>query len=547
MAMGAATPSILMSYHAPSDTFADLGTLDGTRMLSGLDMQEGADGSIWIGAYATPCELFRHFPIGGRMQGYGVVDPDDHYAYVNCGEDGTVACLVRMAQPHVVLVDPESGKMKPVGPVEDKNTGTGSISLYKGTDGLLYIESHKGHFRLEGMGCKPVESAPSPCLPPTTLPDGTKISVADIWGRQARIRLTRPDGKSTIIDTNYNASGSELYITRAGPDGKLYGSSALPLRFFSFDPVTGQGENHGQCNTACGQIYSLDWLESRLYFCSYTHAILSVYDPTKAITFPEGPHDESGQPTLQDDPGWPIRMVNDVNPRQLGRMDTTAYRPRDMVAGPGGKVWVTSVPDYGMWGGTLSWYDPKTDSFGGAHRTIYPDCSPYCITHLAEDDQLAIGFSIYGGSGTMPRAKKTGFALWEPQTDKPVWLGDFGLSIIGVMDIETAGEGLAYAIIHPCPADVLEAQLVLVDFRSRQIRSSARLDSVIGWPLEVSFQRDEQYLFGATREGIYRVPLGTTEIEVIWQDAKDGPTAPGALQEGRYYFNTQHRLRSVKV
>jgi hypothetical protein len=56
----------------------------------------------------------------------------------------------------------------------------------------------------------------------------------------------------------------------------------------------------------------------------------------------------------------------------------------------------------------------------------------------------------------------------------------------------------------------------------------------------VSFQRDGQYLYGATREGIYRVPLGTTEIEVVWRNAKDGPAAPpGALQYGRY-LKTAH-------
>ena len=40
-----------------------------------------------------------------------------------------------------------------------------------------------------------------------------------------------------------------------------------------------------------------------------------------------------------------------------------------------GKVWVVSVPDYGMWGGTLSWYNQRTDSFGGSHRDVVKDCS----------------------------------------------------------------------------------------------------------------------------------------------------------------------------
>ncbi|HJO28842.1 MAG TPA: hypothetical protein QF708_05520, partial [Candidatus Poseidoniia archaeon] len=84
------------------------------------------------------------------------------------------------------------------------------------------------------------------------------------------------------------------------------------------------------------------------------------------------------------------------NPKQLGRLDDVSYRPRDMVAGPAGKIWVVSIPDYGMWGGVLSWYEPGTGKFGGRHRHIIENCSPISITHLDDVDLLAIGFSYYG-------------------------------------------------------------------------------------------------------------------------------------------------------
>jgi hypothetical protein len=286
--------------------------------------------------------------------------------------------------------------------------------------------------------------------------------------------------------------------------------------------------------------------------CVYTHALLMEYDPCRAYSF-SALRKEGGEVKLlagEWDPAVPMRFRFGPgdNPRQLGRMDLVAYRARDMIAGPAGKVWVASMPDYGMWGGTLSWYDPARDTFGGAHRHILPDCSPIAITHLPESDRLVIGFCIYGGSGTVPRADRAGFALWDPVADRKVWVGDLGMHIIGVMDVESAGNGLAYAIVHPAPETTLKAELMLIDFTKQQIVSRAPVADIAGWPLEVSFQRDDHYVYGATRESIYRVPLGTTEIEILWRTGReDGPTSGGALVNGRYFFGCLEKLRSVRV
>ena len=87
----------------------------------------------------------------------------------------------------------------------------------------------------------------------------------------------------------------------------------------------------------------------------------------------------------------------------------------------------------------------------------------------------------------------------------------------------------------------------LAGWTTWRIVARTRLDTAAGWPLEVSFQRDDRYLYGATRQGVYRVPLGTVDIEMIRRDEKDGPTAGGALLNGTYYFATLERLRSVPI
>ena len=50
--------------------------------------------------------------------------------------------------------------------------------------------------------------------------------------------------------------------------------------------------------------------------------------------------------------------------RAIGACRGGVYRPRAMVTGPMGRVWIASVPDYGLWGGPLSWFDPGTEQVG---------------------------------------------------------------------------------------------------------------------------------------------------------------------------------------
>jgi hypothetical protein len=189
------------------------------------------------------------------------------------------------------------------------------------------------------MDVIPASELPAP-MPEPALPDGTTFRFLDghSSGRHLNrtIGLSRPDGTTRALTLDYEAAGTSIYIVRSGPDGKLYGSSILPLHFFSYDPASGEMIDHGACSTASGEIYSMDNLNGKLYFCSYTHGILGEYDPAKPYSFggaidPANPG--AWKPGQYHNSEWPCKFQfseND-NPRQLGRMDTVAYRPRDMI------------------------------------------------------------------------------------------------------------------------------------------------------------------------------------------------------------------------
>ena len=198
---------------------------------------------------------------------------------------------------------------------------------------------------------------------------------------------------------NYAASGSDIFYLHAGPDGCVYSSSILPLHLFQYHPGKGELVDLGQCSQASAEAADGN-LDGKMYISSYPGARVSVYDPAQ----------------------HQIRRSPESNPRELGRIDDISYRPRSTLAGPLGRVWLASIPDYGMWGGPLSYYDPRSGEKKAYYR-IFGDGSCYTLAHLEGQKLLAIGTSISGGSGTQPKIELADLLLWDYTTEKIVWQG----------------------------------------------------------------------------------------------------------------------------
>ncbi|MBI2441661.1 MAG: hypothetical protein HYV35_09845 [Lentisphaerae bacterium] len=541
--IGAAYAGQLYRFDPRSETLEALGAINPQQATFPCQIDEAPDGTLYIGSYPA-CDLTRYAPGTGEFIRYGRMDETDQYFYPVCGADGTVAGRVGFTRPHVVAFDPQTGEHRAIGPVADANAREGFVELLKCADGLLYIRSHAGIFRVQGLEARAVEVLPPPRpdfddsqTSTQPLPDGSTYRFLDRHTAEFRqIEIIPPlsvwplgANRRRMIYLDWESDGSGLFVVRAGPDGKVYGSSYLPEHFFSFDPLTGALLNHGACTINQGEAYSIGQLDGRLYIASYPNGYLSVHDPAK-----------------------PYRFGADraANPRHLGRMDDTACRPLTMVTGPAGKVWVGSIPDYGMWGGTLAWYDPKTGTFG-SHRHLLPDCAPHTLAWLPELDRILVGLTIDGGSGTQPRAARAGLVLWDPAADCKTWEGDFGLRIRTVYDLYALGNGLVYAMIHHFnPASRME--LMLLDLRARAICARGSFDTdLLGTPMQLSsFFRHGDWLYGATYKGLYRARFGTTAVEPAWDAAAAGapaPTAPGGLVGATWYFGAAARLMALSL
>lgn len=509
----------------------DLGPIDPGTSRFPCAIDEAPDGSIYIGAFPA-CALTRFDPPTRTFIRFGRMAENEMYFYSACGADGTVAGLAKTREPHVVCLDPVTGQHHDVGPRVSTEAGE-KIELRKGPGGLLYIVSSKGDFRLENGAAIPVEEAPAP-LPPSTLPDGSAVDWLDGHRTGYRsLQVASPAGKTHTLSLDWQGGGTGIFWVHAGPNDQIYGSSILPEHLFTCAPDGSALKDLGACSEAIGEAYSMANFEGKIYIASYPQARLSIYDPQEPYHF--GTDENS-------------------NPRDIGRLDEVAYRPRAMLAGPAGKIWIGSYPDYGLLGGTLAWHDPVSGE-SRSHRHIAQDCSVTALEWLSDSDEILVGTSVIGGNGTKPAATRAPFLLWDPHRDEPLWTGDFGLQVNdSIIDIKAWRGGLVYAVVVHCidatdEARPLEAELVLIDVAARQVldRSPFPLPD---WPLELSLRAGPGgALYGCCSASFYRVTPGTTQREVLWsipyEQAEDHIHAPGALIGGTYYCGSGYRLRAL--
>ena len=513
--VGAAYAGHLLSFEPVRDTLVDLGPIHPERATFPCRLDEDGQGRIWVGSYPG-ADLTCFDPETGTFARHGRMDETDMYNYPHVNDDGTVACLVRVIRPHVVVFDPATGAKTVVGPVSEKERDT--FSARKGIDGFVYIESSLGHYRITGMAATPVDIVPE-APPDPSLADGSTYRFADAEAQLNRMLEIRTSvGETRTFELDYEAVGTDIFLLHAGPDGCVYGSSIMPLHLFLFDPHLRELTYLGKCTSATGEVYSMANLADRLYLSSYPRAILSVYDPGRPYHFGTDPDD---------------------NPHDIGRLDEIAYRPRSTLAGPLGRVWLASIPDYGCWGGPLAWYDPVSGA-SKSYERIVGDASCYTLAWLPAQGLLAVGTSIRGGSGTEPKAAQAELMLWNPVAEQVVWRGTLERKVAEFNALLTGSDGRLYGTVHGPDAP---PELVVFDPVSRAFVACVSLPG--GHPLDLGLQlTPADGILGFTSDVVYQFDSASLALHV-WFEAPGQFSTPGPLLDGTLYFATQHRLRAI--
>lgn len=471
----------LLRFDPKKETWEDLGQPGGEKESFICRITTAPDGNIWGGTFPS-ATLFSYDPKTGVSQNFGRMDPEQFYCYPTAGEDGLIYSAIQFEKVDIVVFDPKKKTKTSLIPIEARKPGR--VDLRKGVDGKIYakISTADFWFRVEEGKKLVVVPDPSVSFPKSALPDGRQFRVID----NRTLRVENPTTKKTKeISLNYEPAGSYIFTLGTGPDSRIYGSSMLPLRLFVHDPEKESLANLGKASLANGEIYSMAPLEDKLYLCSYPEARLSVYDPKRPLRFGE---------------------EENANPRDLVSLGEGLYRPRAMIAGPHGKVYVGGYPDYGLYGGAIGVYDPKKGE-KRIYRHIIPNQSIASLAYTKKLDLIAAGSSVRGGNGTRPIEKEAKLILWDPKEEKKIF------DIVPVSEAKTilslvaTEDGILYGITD-------NEKGFILDVDKRVVKKV--FDLGFKDPLEVSLQPGpDRRLYGLAQGAIFAIDPRSDEVSLI--------------------------------
>ncbi len=176
--------------------------------------------------------------------------------------------------------------------------------------------------------------------------------------------------------------------------GAIYCSAHLGLSLSRAGPTTKRAEILGLTYNGSGEIYGSAEARGNIYSISYTHNVLTVYNPKRR---------------------WRPGPAEGDNPRNLGPMGDEQYRPvTGILNGPGDRLYVGSMPEYGARGGALTVVDPA-DNSQRSYRHLVPDHSILGLTTGPE--HVYLGTSIIADGYIRPAEGNACFLVFDPERE----------------------------------------------------------------------------------------------------------------------------------
>ena len=180
------------------------------------------------------------------------------------------------------------------------------------------------------------------------------------------------------------------------------------------DPKSGRADILGLTYNGSGEIYGSAEAHGNIYSIAYTHNVLTVYDPNRP---------------------WRPGPAEGDNPRNLGPMGEEQYRPvTGIINGPGDRLYIGSMPDYGARGGALTVIDPADNSHK-SYRHLIPDHSILGLT--VGPEHVYLGTSIIADGYIRPSEGDACFLIFDPDRENVL----FEQEIEGARSLITMGCG----------------------------------------------------------------------------------------------------------
>ena len=355
----------------------------------------GKDRKIYSCTYPN-AKLVSYDPASGKSEDLGRMHPTEMYARsIAAGADGFIYVAVGTQVGDIVAYDPKTREHHSVLPESLRakpQANTGAVNL--GGDGQVYGFFQDKALRLEDGKATIVQAAVGPA--PVKLRDGRVLSARD----RGTFTLQDPKtGKSVERKFKYAGVGDMIFVVGNGPGGCIYGSTAMPLEVFRHDPKANHSEHLGAMPG--GEVYSMLEREGKLYLCYYGGAIMNLYDPAKAF--------------------WKYGTGADCNPISFGGVGDGHLRPRAMIYGPGGLIYIGSEPPYGQLGGAMAVWDPRQNKTIENYRNLITNQSIVSLAWEPKSGLIFGGSGNWGGGGSTPVEKEAKFFAFDPKKKQKVF------------------------------------------------------------------------------------------------------------------------------
>ena len=421
----------------------------------------GKDGNVYGGSAGTG-RIWRYQVEDGRFEDLGPAMEGEPYVWsMAVLPDGRLACGIA---PHVrlVVLDPETGEKRDIWP-ESLPGKEWPYDIAVGGNGKLYVTCVPGPevavfsaetLEYEGFLVYEGEDAPDRRLNfletwqgrvyGLTRPSGDLVRVDEkagirkvgVFGPHKACDFTvAPDGRCVVLRSQepvfhvidpgtgrseefrvtYEGRGAQLRVVRRGPDEHIYLTSypnQILVRWRERDACL---ERLGQIADSGGQPQDIVVHEGRLWIFSYPFAWVTVYDPSRP---------------------WEPGRDPSCNPWQIRSLGFQQNRPQQAIVGPDGLIYVTSVSEYGVRGGAMLRFDPKTQEVAGARFEAYSGSG------LAADERhVYVGLSIRDESSLSGTADEAKIRVWDVEGGG--WCGEInpvpGTDAYGVLLVAPDG------------------------------------------------------------------------------------------------------------
>jgi streptogramin lyase len=355
----------------------------------------GKDGKLYACTYPQ-AKLVSFDPKTGAMEDLGRLHPTEMYSRsVAVGPNGKVYVGIGTSIGDLVVFDPETGKHRSLLPPGLEGAqGWSTVGVSRRSDGNVYAEFGTNLMRLDDETVVRVNVAPE--RPLLKFRDGRIVTAFE----RGRFTLRDPCTNITVERRfKYEANGDLIFVVGMGPSNCVYGSTAMPLEVFRYNPAINRSEHLGPMPG--GEVYSMLERQGKLYLCYYGGAIMNLYDPAK--------------------PFWKFGSEAEANPISFGGVGDGHLRPRAMIYGPDGLIYIGSEPPYGQLGGAIGVWNPKQNQTIENYRHVITNQSIVSLAWEASSGLVFGGSGNYGGGGTQSSEKEAKFFAFDPRKKQKVF------------------------------------------------------------------------------------------------------------------------------